>query len=110
MSESGIDTVNGRAGAEVGGVVFAIADSDLSNGTLGVREATITNLLMLEFPRRAQSLSWTTSSDPQRLGQPPATVPACSSSSATTAPGEPRQIRAARAEEGSGCAVSPETA
>ena len=29
------------------GVVFAIADSDLSNGTLGARAATITSLLML---------------------------------------------------------------
>jgi AcrR family transcriptional regulator len=32
------------------GVVFAIADSDLSNGTLGAREATITSLLMLGVP------------------------------------------------------------
>jgi AcrR family transcriptional regulator len=32
------------------GVVFAIADSDLSNGTLGVRAATITSLLMLGVP------------------------------------------------------------
>jgi len=39
------------------GVVFAIADSDLSNGTLGARAATITSLLMLGVPRRAQSLS-----------------------------------------------------
>jgi hypothetical protein len=29
------------------GVVFAIADSDLSNGTLGARAATITSLLLL---------------------------------------------------------------
>jgi hypothetical protein len=32
------------------GVVFAIADSDLSNGTLGARAATITSLLMLGVP------------------------------------------------------------
>ena len=32
------------------GVVFAIADSDLSNGTLGARAATITTLLMLGVP------------------------------------------------------------
>ena len=31
-------------------VVFAIADSDLSNGTLGARAATITSLLMLGVP------------------------------------------------------------
>ncbi|MDX3186932.1 TetR/AcrR family transcriptional regulator [Streptomyces sp. MN03-5084-2B] len=32
------------------GAVFAIADSDLPNGTLGVRAATITSLLMLGVP------------------------------------------------------------
>jgi hypothetical protein len=32
------------------GAVFAIADSDLSNGTLGARAATITSLLMLAVP------------------------------------------------------------
>ncbi|MFF2078997.1 hypothetical protein ACFVXG_30115 [Kitasatospora sp. NPDC058162] len=32
------------------GVVFAIADGDLSNGTLGARAATITSLLMLGVP------------------------------------------------------------
>jgi AcrR family transcriptional regulator len=32
------------------GVVFAIADSDLSNGPLGARAATITSLLMLGVP------------------------------------------------------------
>ncbi|MGH3247276.1 MAG: TetR/AcrR family transcriptional regulator, partial [Trebonia sp.] len=32
------------------GVVFAIADSDRSNGTLGSRAATITSLLMLGVP------------------------------------------------------------
>ncbi|CAM5609637.1 TetR/AcrR family transcriptional regulator [Streptomyces griseorubiginosus] len=32
------------------GVVFAIADSDLSQGTLGARAATITSLLMLGVP------------------------------------------------------------
>ncbi|MFF6993119.1 TetR family transcriptional regulator [Streptomyces sp. NPDC010273] len=32
------------------GVVFAIADSDLANGTLGARAATITSLLMLGVP------------------------------------------------------------
>jgi AcrR family transcriptional regulator len=32
------------------GVVFAIADSDLSNGTLGARAATVTSLLMLGVP------------------------------------------------------------
>jgi AcrR family transcriptional regulator len=32
------------------GVVFAIADSDRSNGTLGARAATITSLLMLGVP------------------------------------------------------------
>jgi AcrR family transcriptional regulator len=32
------------------GVVFAIADSDLSNATLGARAATITSLLMLGVP------------------------------------------------------------
>jgi hypothetical protein len=32
------------------GVVFAIADSDPSNGTLGARAATITSLLMLGVP------------------------------------------------------------
>jgi hypothetical protein len=32
------------------GVVFAIADSDLPNGTLGARAATITSLLMLGVP------------------------------------------------------------
>ena len=32
------------------GVVFAIADSDLSNPTLGARAATITSLLMLGVP------------------------------------------------------------
>jgi hypothetical protein len=32
------------------GAVFAIADSDLSNGTLGARAATITSLLMLGVP------------------------------------------------------------
>ena len=32
------------------GAVFAIADSDLSNGTAGVRAATITSLLMLGVP------------------------------------------------------------
>jgi hypothetical protein len=34
------------------GVVFAIADSDLSNGPLGARAATITSLLMLGVPER----------------------------------------------------------
>ena len=33
------------------GVVFAIADSDLSNETAGAREATITSLLMLGVPQ-----------------------------------------------------------
>jgi AcrR family transcriptional regulator len=32
------------------GVVFAVADSGLSNGTLGARAATITSLLMLGVP------------------------------------------------------------
>lgn len=32
------------------GVVFAIADSDVSNGTVGARAATITSLLMLGVP------------------------------------------------------------
>ena len=32
------------------GAVFAIADNDLSNGTLGARAATITSLLMLGVP------------------------------------------------------------
>ncbi len=32
------------------GVVFAIADSDLSDGTRGARAATITSLLMLGVP------------------------------------------------------------
>jgi AcrR family transcriptional regulator len=32
------------------GVVFAVADSDLSNGTLGARAATITSLLLLGVP------------------------------------------------------------
>ncbi|WP_223186891.1 hypothetical protein [Streptomyces sp. CBMA29] len=32
------------------GVVFAVADSDLSNGSLGARAATITSLLMLGVP------------------------------------------------------------
>ena len=32
------------------GAVFAIADSDLPNGTLGARAATITSLLMLGVP------------------------------------------------------------
>ena len=32
------------------GVVFATADSDRSNGTLGARAATITSLLMLGVP------------------------------------------------------------
>ncbi|MEW1864074.1 TetR/AcrR family transcriptional regulator [Streptomyces sp. NBC_00669] len=32
------------------GVVFAIADSDVSNGTAGARAATITSLLMLGVP------------------------------------------------------------
>ncbi|HJP72772.1 MAG TPA: TetR/AcrR family transcriptional regulator [Pseudonocardiaceae bacterium] len=32
------------------GVVFAIADSDLSNGKIGARAATITSLLMLGVP------------------------------------------------------------
>jgi hypothetical protein len=32
------------------GAVFAIADSDWSNGTLGARAATITSLLMLGVP------------------------------------------------------------
>ena len=32
------------------GAVFAIADYDLSNGTLGARAATITSLLMLGVP------------------------------------------------------------
>ena len=31
-------------------VVFAIADSDLSNGTLGARAAMVTSLLMLGVP------------------------------------------------------------
>ncbi|MEA5360916.1 TetR/AcrR family transcriptional regulator [Amycolatopsis sp., V23-08] len=34
------------------GVVFAIADSDLSNGTRGARAATITSLLMLGVPEK----------------------------------------------------------
>jgi hypothetical protein len=34
------------------GVVFSIADSDRSNGTLGSRAATITSLLMLGVPER----------------------------------------------------------
>ncbi|MEU2930685.1 TetR/AcrR family transcriptional regulator [Streptomyces sp. NPDC007251] len=39
------------------GVVFAIADSDLSNGTLGARAAAITSLLMLGVPEtRATAL------------------------------------------------------
>ncbi|MEU7305566.1 TetR/AcrR family transcriptional regulator [Streptomyces sp. NPDC007206] len=39
------------------GVVFAIADSDLSNGTLGARPAAITSLLMLGVPEtRATAL------------------------------------------------------
>ena len=39
------------------GVVFAIADSDMSNGTLGARAATITSLLMLGVPeKRANAL------------------------------------------------------
>ncbi len=39
------------------GVVFAIADSELSNGTLGARAATITSLLMLGVPEtRATAL------------------------------------------------------
>lgn len=38
--------------------VFAIADSDLPNGTLGVRAATITSLLMLGVPEtRANALA-----------------------------------------------------
>ena len=32
------------------GAVFAIADNDLPNGTLGARAATITSLLMLGVP------------------------------------------------------------
>lgn len=40
------------------GVVFAIADSDLANGTLGARAATITSLLMLGVPEtRAVALA-----------------------------------------------------
>jgi AcrR family transcriptional regulator len=40
------------------GVVFAIADSDRSNGTLGARAATITSLLMLGVPEaRATALA-----------------------------------------------------
>jgi AcrR family transcriptional regulator len=40
------------------GVVFAIADSDRSNGTLGARAATITSLLMLGVPEtRASALA-----------------------------------------------------
>jgi len=39
------------------GVVFALADSDRSNGTLGARAATITSLLMLGVPEaRAMAL------------------------------------------------------
>ncbi|MFF7331932.1 TetR family transcriptional regulator [Streptomyces sp. NPDC008150] len=39
------------------GVVFAVADSDLSDGTLGVRAASITSLLMLGVPEtRATAL------------------------------------------------------
>jgi AcrR family transcriptional regulator len=39
------------------GAVFAIADNDLSNGTLGARAATITSLLILGVPEpRAQAL------------------------------------------------------
>jgi AcrR family transcriptional regulator len=34
------------------GVVFTIADSDLSNGTLGARAATIASLLILGVPER----------------------------------------------------------
>jgi AcrR family transcriptional regulator len=38
--------------------VFAIADNDLSHGTLGVRAATVTSLLMLGVPEaRAKSLA-----------------------------------------------------
>jgi AcrR family transcriptional regulator len=40
------------------GVVFAIADSDRSNGTLGARAATVTSLLMLGVPEtRAVALA-----------------------------------------------------
>jgi AcrR family transcriptional regulator len=40
------------------GVVFAIADSDRSNGTLGARAATITSLLLLGVPeKRATALA-----------------------------------------------------
>ncbi|MBR7827115.1 TetR/AcrR family transcriptional regulator [Actinospica sp. MGRD01-02] len=40
------------------GAVFAIADSDRSNGTLGARAATITSLLMLGVPEaRATALA-----------------------------------------------------
>jgi AcrR family transcriptional regulator len=39
------------------GAVFAIADNDLSNGTLGARAATITSLLILGVPEpRAKAL------------------------------------------------------
>ncbi|WP_330260716.1 hypothetical protein OG586_36965 [Streptomyces murinus] len=51
------------------GVVFALADSDLSNQTLGARPATTSDdhdpADAGEFPRRAPSLSWATSPDPQ---------------------------------------------
>jgi hypothetical protein len=43
-----LPVVDQRSGAY--GVVFAIADSDLSIGTLGARAATITSLLMLGVP------------------------------------------------------------
>ena len=39
------------------GVVFAIADSDLSNGTLGARAATITSLLVCGPDRREDHLA-----------------------------------------------------
>ncbi|WP_335975680.1 MULTISPECIES: TetR/AcrR family transcriptional regulator [Streptomycetaceae] len=40
------------------GVVFAVADSDLANGTLGARAAAITSLLMLGVPEaRALALA-----------------------------------------------------
>ena len=47
------------------GVVFAIADSDLSNGTGGARAATITSLLMLGVPEARAIALVATAPDPQ---------------------------------------------
>jgi AcrR family transcriptional regulator len=41
----------GEYGEAAYGAVFAIADSDRTNGTLGARAATITSLLMLGVPQ-----------------------------------------------------------